>query len=210
MAYDQLKIYNNALVNYLGEGKLLNLSEDRGPRHLLDQVWDEDPIKHCLEQGGWQFATKTVRLEADPGIEPQFGMRYVFAKPDDYRRTVAMSAGEYFTEAFTAFSDEAGFFVSDLNILYLKYVSDDDEYGRDYAKWSSAFFEYISCYMAWKIVNRITGAKSTRKELEDEMKLLKSQAQANDGINRPTSFQSPGAWSRARNGRYGGRRGERR
>jgi len=210
MAYDQLKIYNNALVNYLGEGKLNTLAEERGPRYLLDQVWEEDPVLYCLEQGSWQFATRTVRLEADPGIEPDFGMRYVFAKPDDYVRTAAMSASEYFNEAFTGFTDEAGFFVSDLNILYLKYVSDDEDYGRDYAKWTPAFYEYISCYHAWKIVNRITGAKSTRAELSAELEKMKSDAQAKDGVNRPVSYQSPGSWSRSRHGRYAGFRGERR
>lgn len=201
MAYTQLQIYNNALTNYLGEGALESLSEQRGPRYLLDGVWSEDPIKYCLEQGQWQFATRTVKLEADPSIDPEFGYRFGFPHPDDYCRTVAISNDEYFTEPYTRFADERKIFYAEIDVLYLKFVSDDDTYGRDYANWSPSFFEFISCYHAWKIVNRVTGSKTTRAELQAELEKMKSDAQAKDGSNRPTSFPSRGAWAAARHGR---------
>lgn len=200
MAYDQLKIYNNAL-RYLGEGALASLSENRGPRFLLDGVWDEDPIRYCLEQGQWQFATKTMKMTAEPSIEPDFGYRYAFEKSDDWCRTVAISANEYFSEPYNMFNDEAAFIWSPVDILYVKFVSDDNDYGRNYALWSPSFFEYVSAYHAWKIVGRVTTNKTSREELDGIMEKHLANAQGKDGVNRPVAYPSRGSWVHSRHGR---------
>ena len=209
MAFDRLKVYNNAL-RLLGESRLENLSENRGPRYLLDDVWDEDPIGYCLEQGQWQFATKTMKIVADPALVPDFGYRYGFEKSEDYVRTVAISGNEYFSEPFNDFSDEAGIWWADIDILYVKIVSDDEDYGRDWAKWSRSFFEYVSAYMAWKIVGRVTSSKTSRDELADIMKRELANAQGKDGVNRPAAYPSRGSWAHARHGRNGWGNRERR
>lgn len=208
MAYTQLQIYNNAL-RYLGEGKLANLSEDRGPRYLLDDVWDEDPIKFALEQGTWGFAVKTLKLTADPGLEPDFGYRYGFEKPEDYIGTAAISDNEYFQEPYNAFADEAGYWYADIDIMYVKIVSDANDYGRNTARWTASFFEYVSAYCAWKVVGRITTNKTSRDELQAIMDKNLSNAQGKDAKNRPTSFPSRGSWNSARMGRNYNREGRR-
>lgn len=200
--YDQLKLYNGALRN-VGEGALSSLSEARGPRYLLDAVWDEDPIKYCLEQGQWQFATRTVKLLASTDVEPDFGYQCAFEKPTDYCRTTGISESEFFHEPMTRYSDEAGFWFADMDTIYVKYVSDDAEYGRSYALWSQSFGMYVSAFMAGQIAHRITGSKTTREDMEKVMEKLLSSAQGKDGLNRPTTFPSRGSLVAARHGRSG-------
>lgn len=210
MAYDQLKIYNNALMSYLGEAQLEDLDEARGPRYLLDQVWAEDSIKYCLEQGQWRHAIRTIKLEADTGIEPEFGHRYAFAQPDDMLRLAGISSNEFFNEPFTQFVDEAGYWYADIDIIYVQIISNGDDYGRNYSRWSPAFFEFVSCYHAWKIVSRVKNASSSRKELGDELENMRKNASGKDASNRPTRFPSRGSWAHSRHGRNSSLNRERR
>lgn len=200
MTIDKLSLYNYAL-DMVGETALSALTENRGPRFLLDRVWARDVVKYCLEQGQWQFATRTVRLDADTSIEPDFGLRYAFERPEDYVRTVAVSGDEYFSEPETRYADEGGYFSADYDMLYVKYVSDDDDYGRNYTLWPQSFFTYVAARMAWEIIPRLVNSRSTRKDMEDIMAKELSSAQGKDGTNRPTRFPSRGAWAHARHGR---------
>lgn len=201
MATDQLKLYNGAL-RHVGENALKNLSEARGPRFLLDGVWADDAIRYCLEQGQWQFATRTVKLYASTDIEPDFGYRYAFPKPEDYVRTCAISNNEFFSDSMTQYSDEAGFFFADLDEIYVKYVSDDQDYGRNMALWPESFVRYVQAYLAWEVTPRITNSKTSRDEMQKLMEKLLSGAQAKDGVNRPTTFPSRGMWATARQGLF--------
>ena len=83
MATTKLLIYNDALM-ICGERKLASLTEDREPRHLLDHVWDNNGVDACLEQAQWHFAMKTVRLDYDPSVTPEFGYNRAFEKPSDW------------------------------------------------------------------------------------------------------------------------------
>ena len=207
MAITKVQLYNGAL-RLCGEGKT-TLTEQREPRRLLDDVWDEDAIKHCLEQGQWQFATRSVELAASSTVSPDFGYRYAFEKPDDYIRKVDIAVDEYFQSEFTQWRDEANYIFADLSTIYLSYVSDDGAYGRDLSLWPMSFTKYVQAYMAFEVAPRLTGVKTDMEKLERIMKDRLQDAQNKDGVGRPTQFKPQGSWNAARRGRNSYPRSER-
>src|SRR3546814_6155120 len=107
MTATQLSLYNGAL-RLCGEAKLANLTEDREPRYVLDDVWDDGALRHCLQQGLWNFAMRTVEAEYSPSVEPSFGFRRAFDKPTDWVRTAAMASDEYFRCPLTSLGARDG------------------------------------------------------------------------------------------------------
>lgn len=67
----KLGLYNGALRE-MGERRLDTLTERGESRRVLDDVYD-DVIEDCLAAGSWNFATETVKLDADTGVAPNFG-----------------------------------------------------------------------------------------------------------------------------------------
>lgn len=199
MAIDKLKLYTGAL-RLCGEGKV-TLTEEREPRRLLDDVWDEGAVRYCLEQGQWQFATRTVKVAASSSVSPTFGYRYAFLKDADWVRTISVSSDEYFTSEFTRYRDEANYLFADLDELYFAYVSDDDEYGGDFSLWPMSFSKFVMAYMAFEVAPRLTGVKVDMEKLERQMDKRLQEAQNKDGVNRPTQFLPQGSWNASRRGR---------
>lgn len=200
MTIDKLGCYNSAL-RIMGERKLANLSENRESRRVLDGVWDEDAVRYCLEQGQWQWASRSIKLEASDSVAPEFGYAYAFERPDDYVRTVQIATDEYFSNSLNQFTDESGYFFADVNILYLKFVSDDPEYGRDFSLWTPTFQRFVCAYLAYEASLRLTNSHAIQDRLELLVKKRLSDAQAKDGVNRPTMFPPTGTFVNARHGR---------
>lgn len=205
MATDKLKLYNGALL-LVGERPLKDLNEAREPRFLLDAVWDDEAIKACLEAGQWLFATRTVKLEADDDFTPDFGYRYAYQQPEDYVRTCVVSLDEYQFQSLEDYRDEGGFWFMDANIVYISYISQDNDYGMDMSKWPKSFCNYVQAYLASKICPKITNSPTSVKDLEDKMEKELSNAQGKNAINRPPTRFPRGSWSRARNGSFYDRR----
>ena len=90
----QLKIYNAAL-GHLGERKIASLTENREPRRVLDDFYN-DVVQYCLERGTWEFAARNVQIDASTSSSPPFGFTNAFVKPTDWVRTVLLSANECF------------------------------------------------------------------------------------------------------------------
>ena len=127
MATTKLNLYNKAL-RYLGERTLANLTEERAPRRLLDDVYDQGGIEYCLEQGQWHFAMRTISIDYDTTIEPPFGYKRAFSKPADWVVTSALCSDEYFNTPITQYVDEAEYWF--------------EPFGRKYYwNWDNYFFE---------------------------------------------------------------------
>lgn len=198
MTTGQLSLYNNALL-HCGSESLRNLSEDREPKRKLDLVWDSGRfIKNCLEQADWNFALRTQRLESNPAIEPDFGYRYAFNKPEDWVRTAMISGSENFDPALTQYSDETGYWFSTSDRIYVQFVSMDAEYGLDYSKWTESFTDWVEYKLAKKVHKRLTSAKTDYDDLvKEEIRSFK-RALKNDVRNQPAVFMSRGSWARSR------------
>ena len=208
----KLNAYNNALM-LCGERTLASVTENREPRRLLDQVYDSGAIKTCLEAGFWNFAARTVQIEYDPGVDPDFGFERAFVKPSDWCRTMSVSPDEYSYIPYKSheFADEAGYWWADIDTLYVKYVSDGASYGGDLTKWTESFARYFEAYLASRIAWKLTRDKDTVAMLEDEAKKRLKSAVGKDAQDTGTSMAPEGAWNRSRRGgrlrRDGGTRG---
>lgn len=203
MATTRLSIYNDALL-LLGERALSSLTEEREPRRLLDQVWNNEGVDHCLEKGQWFFAMRAIKIDYDPGVDPGFGYRRAFYKPTDWVLTSALCTDEWFNVPLTQYNDEADYWYADDDVLYVRYVSNDSQYGNNLARWPTSFKEFVAAHFASRIAAKIATPDIARDML-GLRKMLLNEAKNNAAMAEPTSFPAQGSWSRART-RFGTRR----
>jgi hypothetical protein len=206
----RLGIYSGALRE-CGERKLASLSDDYAPRHMLDDVWSDGFIRDVLGQGQFSFATRSIELAADADTEVQFGYAYAFVQPTDIVRTVAFCSDERFDTPMTSYQVEAGFWYADVDPLFVRYVSDDADYGGDLSMWPEEFTRYAELRMAWRILPRLTGSKADRAQIAKDAKRALLDAKSSDAMEKPTQFTPRGMWVSSRAGRRGtnGDRGSR-
>lgn len=194
----QLDLYNDALL-LCGERFLASLNEEREPRRLLDRVWASNGVVTCLEKGQWNFAMRTEQVDYDPSVEPDFGYNRAFQKPADWVLTTAVCEDEFFRCPLTRYTDEAGFWYSDLDTIYVRFVSSDQNYGLNIGKWPDSFREYVAEFFASKIIRKLSNSEQEEaqsiKRLSDKLKTAKSRA----AMALPTSFPARGTWSLSRN-----------
>lgn len=195
---DKLSLFNDALL-VCGERFLSSLTEQREPRRLLDQVWSSGGVRRCLEEGQWRFATRTIQLDYDPGLEPDFGYTRVFDKPTDWVATVALCSDEYFRVPLTRVVDEAGYWYSDLDTIYVRYISDDESYGMNLGAWPEAFREFVAAHLASRIIGRMSNSEEEEAKVMKLRTRLLMEAKNAAGKQDSTSFPARGAWSNSRN-----------
>lgn len=194
---DKLRIYKQAL-RIAGEGSIASLTEDREPRYLLDEVWDDDIIGYCLSQGQWRFATRTIQSDYDTGITPGFGYTRAHEIPSDWVITTAVSSDEYFNNPLTRYKSEQGYWYCDLDTIYVSYISDHADWGNNLLAWPKLFADYVAAAMARDYVFRLTSDKGRRGEALAWEKQAKLAAKNTDSMGDPTKFPPEGAWSRSR------------
>ncbi len=219
MATTRLKIYNGSLLllGELGLNLTTGLSEDRESRRLLDSVWSDGGANYCLEQAQWYFAMRSTRLDFNPAIEPAWGFKRAFDKPSDWVLTSGVFEDEYLTTPLLGYTDEAGFWYSDRDEIYVKYVSDDANFGLDLARWPAVFSDYVKAYFASRVVHKIPSAASrvefllgpAGRENKGHVNHTLLIARNKAAMAQPTTFPFRGFWSRARHagsntGRDGG------
>lgn len=210
MSVTRLSIYNGALL-VCDERFLASITEEREPRRLLDYVWDNGGIKSCLEEAQWEFAMRTIQIDYDTQIDPDFGYNRAFQKPDDWILTSALCSDEFFRAPVIRYVDEAGYWYSDIDTLYVRYVSNDADYGMDVNAWPESFKEFVYAHFASKIVGKLQGASVEKKaEIERLRKRALMHAKNKAAMSGPVSFPPSGSWVNARrrgvNRRDGGSR----
>jgi len=196
----KLSLYNKALL-YCKERSLASLTEDREPRRLLDQVYDEGGIEACLEEGLWKFATRGVKLDYDTNLIREFGYLYGFEKPSDWQKTVAMCSDQYFSTPLVDYIHENGFWFADLQCIYVRYVSNDNLNGYALGSWPKSFANYVAAYFAEQIVGKLTADPTTIQVAMDWHEKNRKIAKGNDAWNQPQKKLPPGSWARSRGDR---------
>jgi len=207
---DKLSIYNGAL-SILGERRLADLTENREPRYKLDEIWDNNFVRRVLQMGQWQFAQRTVQLDSSPSVTPSFGYQYGFDSPTDWLRTMGVCYDEYFNLPITRYSREGQWWFSDADPLYIKYVSDDVQFGADYSLWPHNFTEMAEHYLAYKVGPRLIGIDVDETGLLRKWRFWLAESKAVDAMEEPAKFAPKGGWARSRQGfrSSGGDRGSR-
>lgn len=205
----KLSLFNGALRE-VGERKLASLSENREPRRVLDSAWDGEAVKTCLAAGQWNFAINSIELTHSPSVEPAFGYRFAFDKPENWVRTVAVCEDERFNVPLLHYQDEGQYWYADVDRLYVRYVDAGTSFGLDYGKWPINFTRYVEFFLAARICMSLTQNQTKRDNLERDAEIWLVKAKSTDAMDEATKFLPPGTWSRARHGRsYGNDRGSR-
>lgn len=204
MSTSRLEIYNAALT-ICGERHLASLTEDREPRRLLDHVWDNDGVDACLEAAQWHFAMRSVRVDYDADVTPDYGFQRAFSKPTDWVITSALCSDEYFDTPLTRYVDEADYWYSDLDEIYVRYVSNDSSYGNDLSLWPATFSDYVAAHFASKIIMKLTSDEKKRDTVINWEERQLKKAKNKSAMAGPQKFPAPGEWVTSRN-RLKGRR----
>lgn len=197
----QLGLYNGAL-RILGERKLASLTENREPRRLLDEAWasgaTEGQIRLCLEMGQWTFATRTVRIDYSPSVDPSFGYRYAFDYPADWVRTVGVFSDEYCTHPLLEYATERRYWYASQQTIYVQYVSSHTTYGGDLSLWPELFIQTVQAALAMEIAPNLTQSEGKVQKAEQAWQKALSATKSNDAMERPTAFTPPGSWTLSR------------
>jgi len=203
MAITQLALYNEAL-RLIGERRLASISENREPRRVLDDVWNDGAREYCLEQGQWNFAMRAVEITKSTTTIPAFGYTNAFDKPNDFIRTAGVAEDEFFNIPLTRMLEEVGFWFADLDPIYVRYISSSTSYGLDLTRWPKTFAKYVAAYLASEIVFTLTQSAEKQQIITSLMRTRLADALSKDAMGDPTAFMPQGNWTASRRG--GGRR----
>lgn len=203
---DRLGQYKKAL-RAIGDQRLAALTENVPARFTLDDVW-QDSVDYVLKQSTWKFAKRIVKLGANADIETNFGPRYAFTIPDDYLRLDDISLTPNFAVPFTAYKENNNHWWTDAtDVLYVSYISNDNNYGGDLGRWPVEFAEAQAYYMARQSAMTITKSGVSRDSLDRDYMVALSRAKSLDTIGDPPARKPLNSWAKAR---LGGDRGPRR
>lgn len=206
----QLTLYNGAL-GIVGQARLSALTEDTENRRILDEIWNEGAVKACLEQGMWNFAMRSVRVDADDDVTPSFGFQMAFSKPSDWVRTYQLASDEYFHAPLVDvdYVDEGEYWYSDTDPIYVRYVSNASAFGADLSLWPQSFVLYFQYYLAVRIAPRVKQDMQEVKAIMEAQKRALVDARSKDAMNEGAKFAPIGSWARSRRGRQSHDRGSR-
>jgi len=196
----KLSIYQGAALA-LGDRKIMSLTENRETRRALDSVWERDGVKTCLQMGLWHFASRSVKYDYSPSVEPPFGFKRAFNKPDDWVRTTKVCEDEYYKVPLLHYTDEGGYWYADLDTIYVSFVSLLPDFGMDFSKWPTNFTRFVELWFAWSICRRTTNSGQTKDDLWKDVDKALRLAKNTDAMDEATQFLPPGTWATARRGR---------
>lgn len=197
----KLDLYNRAL-RALGERTLVSASENVPSRYALDAAWDGGFLRYVLEQGQWNFAIRSVELGSDPDIATGFGYTFGFNVPEDWVRTVGLCTDEFFNCPLERVMQEGSYWYADTDPIYLRYVSDDSEFGGDYSLWPETFTKWASLHLAEEVCGVLTASEQKMDRIKKDAKRALTDARSKDAMNDPTTFPPAGRWQRARRGGF--------
>lgn len=192
----KLAVYQEAL-EHLGERRLSDLTEAREPRYLLDDAWDGS-IQHCLEQGFWNWAMRSVQVVPENATTTAFGYARTYIKPTDWVRTYVVSEDERFELPTEDFIDENGYWFSDAEALYVRYVSNDAAFGANLTQWPQSFTTFVALHLARRICRRLTNSQEMFETFWKLEKMAKADAQSKDAMNEGNRRMPLGTWVRSR------------
>jgi hypothetical protein len=149
MAASQLGLYNSALL-LVGQRKLTGLTEEREPRHLLDDVYDLGAIEYCLEIVKPKFASVTVKLDS-PATSSVHGLDSVHTLPTTYltNGVVGVYSDDKLDQPIERYFVEGNTLVCEYDTVYLRYI--DTAAVTTFTYWSQSFTRVVASYLAREI-----------------------------------------------------------
>ena len=168
MTTSALSLYNGALRNIKSRA-LSALTDTDEARYKLDEVYS-DTKNLCLSMGSWNFAGRSVAIEAATDVEPEFGYSYAVEKPSDWVRTVSIAGnGDFWPVAQAGeYVDEGEYWNCNVDPLYVRYISNHTSYGGDLSLWSIAFVRYVEWELAVAVAPHLTAMSAAELDRLDE------------------------------------------
>lgn len=201
----KLELYNKAL-GHLGPTRLANVSENRPAVAELNAVYN-GTLQAMLERGLWFFALRTVRLEPDTNVEPNFGRPYAYSIPTDFVRLRLICVDERQEVEDRSYRREGSYWFSDASILYITYVSNHTDWGLNLGAFTELYAEAIGAELAWRSGLPITKDRGTKNDLLIIKKRLLNEAKRLEAVDERVKAKPPSSWVQSR---LGGSRGQRR
>lgn len=200
----QLTIYNRAL-QMAGERELSTLSDAVESRRLLDNVWDNGCIDACLSEAQWLFAMRTQQIDYDPSIEPPFGYQRALNKPSDLILLSALCSDGHLRSPITMYQDDVDNWYCDYDTIYVRFVSNDTDYGGNLGNWPATFAEFVAGHLAGNIILKLTGDMNKMEAFlnpaNPEHSLwgrLLLQAKSRNAMGNPSQMMAAGSWVKSR------------
>lgn len=192
----KLELYNKALT-HLGPTRLLADNENRPDRHELDAVY-QGTLKAMLERGLWYFALRSSMLLPDNDVEPRFGRQCAYRLPEDYVRLRAICVDERQEIEDRSFRRERDVIYSDQSRLFMSYVSDDVNYGRNLGAFTELFAEAMAAELAYQSGLPITKDRGTKNDLLIIKKQALFDAKRLEAVDERVKFRPVGSWATSR------------
>lgn len=166
-------------------------------------------VGYCLEQGLWNFALRSVQADSDASIDPQFGFKYAFEKPNDFVRLNGISGNGYFDPTLERYLDEAAYWFADIDPIFVSYVSNGATYGADLGVWTATFAQFVEFELACRTAPHLTAMDAKELALlEQRRQMALTDARTKDAMNQPISRLPAGRLSQSRYGSHGWGRGQ--
>ena len=87
------------------------------------------------------------------------------SKPDDWVRTAGISSEATFKPGFEDYEDEGNYWFANVDTLYVRYVSNDEEYGWNVGSWRQGFAKALEAYLAFESGLPISSDRGNRNDL---------------------------------------------
>lgn len=193
-----LAIYNDALF-ILGQEQLISINDDSQRRAVLDAALSQSTVEFHLEDTAWKFALTSGKIDYNPSVEPDWGYRRAFDKPDDLLRIDGVFYDEYMRNPLKLYADEGDYLFADVDSLYFQYISNNTL--SQPSTWPAYFRKVISAELAF-VAADVLGGDANKAALILESRV--SSAKSNDAMQSPPRILSAGNWTRSRyRGNYG-------
>lgn len=146
-----------------------------------------------------------IQWSNDPSVQLQYGLRFAFSLPVDYIRAYAVCSDPYYNTPLILYNIEGTqYLYADIQTIYLRYVSNDANFGRNLSEWTSAFTRYVEHYFAWRIAPKVYQDMNKVIALEKRMHTALVRARSLDAMDKATEQPALGSWVRSRWGRNTG------
>lgn len=195
---DWLLLYNAAL-EICGLDPLLSTDDDSARRRALDDAMNNKTVLSVLSLVTWNQAWTSVKLEADPDLDPEWGLSYVFDVPSDMERIDMVSAGEYFNNPVPYYR-EGGYFYADVNELWIRYTSTSTV--STPGAWPTYFWNLVAAELARRITRKPELQVIDPQGVAATYKEYKYEAMSTDVQRNPPRVLGTGNWTQDR---YSGR-----
>jgi hypothetical protein len=199
-------IYNQAL-QALGAEEINTNTDDSRRKVKLDVALSAGLVESLLEDTGWHWAITTAKIQENPSLEPEWGYKTVFDKPDNMQRLDGVFVDEYLQVPLKRYKDEGAYIFAEQSEIYVQYV--DRDYLTNPVGWPVHFKRLVGAALARDVSGLPLFGKTAQEKYDilEAFKEAQATSKNNDVMQSPPRVISNGSWvsARTRGSYYKGR-----